>query len=81
MAGPTKQISKHVQHLERAQLAAERWKLQEKSRPNLINDEEVLEKDLYVRYQISHLKNDPIDIWSYIQMNQGDPAFKVGFYL
>jgi hypothetical protein len=38
------QIGKRVQRLERAQLAAERRKLKEKSRPNLINDEEVLEK-------------------------------------
>jgi len=72
------QIGKRVQRLERAQLAAERQKLKGKSRPNLINHEEVLEKDLDVRYQISHSKNDPVDIWSYIRTNQGDPAFKVG---
>jgi len=42
------QIGKHVQCLERAQLAAECRKLKEKSRPNLINNEEVLEKDLDV---------------------------------
>ena len=77
----TMQISKHVQCLEWAQLAPEHQKLKEKSRPNLINDEEVLEKDLDVRYQISHSKNDPVDIWSYIRTNQGDSAFKVGFYL
>jgi len=44
----TMQIGKHVQCLERAQLAAECRKLKEKSRPNLINNEEVLEKDLDV---------------------------------
>ncbi len=75
------QIGKRVQRLERAQLAAKHRKLKEKSRPNLINDEEILEKDLDVRYQISRSKNDPVDIWSYIRTNQGDPAFKVGFYL
>lgn len=75
------QIGKRVQLLERAHLAAKRWKLKKKSRSNLINDEEALEKDLYVRYQILHSKNDPVDIWSYIRTNQVDPAFKLGFYL
>ena len=38
-----------------------------------------MEKDLDIQYQISHSKNDPVDIRSYIRMNQGDPAFKVSF--
>jgi hypothetical protein len=72
------QIGRWVQHLKQAQLAAGWQNLKEKSKPSQINDDESLEKDLDIQYQISHSKNDPIDICSYIQMNQDDPAFKVG---
>jgi hypothetical protein len=74
-----RQIGKRVRRLEKAQLAAGRRQLKEKSKHNQINDDEGLEKDLDIRYQISHSKNDPVDIRSYIRMNQGDPAFKVSF--
>jgi len=75
------QIGKRVRRLEKAQLAAGRQKLKDNSEPNQINDDEGLEKDLDIRYQISHSKNDPVDICSYIRTNQGDPAFKVSFCL
>lgn len=67
--------------MEKAQLAAGREKVKEKSKHNHINDDESLENDLDLRYQISHSKKDPVDICSYIRTNQGDPAFKVSFCL
>lgn len=76
-----KQIGKHVWRLEKAQLAAGCRKLKEKAKHNQINDDEGLKKDLDIRYQILHSKNDPVDICSYIQTNQGNPVFKVSYCL
>ena len=57
------------------------WAPETKSKHNQINDNEGLEKDLEIWYQILHSKNDPIDIRSYTQVNQGNPAFKVSYCL
>ena len=76
----TKQIGKRVRRLERAQLAALRQAMKNRSKTQRNNTEEYMmaaEQNLEVRYQISDFKRDPVDICAYVHANQGDPAFRV----
>jgi len=71
----TKQIGRHMRRLEQAQLAAERHKLKGSSGAQDVN--EFLDQDLETRYQVSHSRNDPVNIYTYIRANRDDPAFNV----
>ena len=69
----TKQIGRHVRRLERAQHAAEQ------NKTNVRDDfnEGMMVPNSDVHHQISKSRNDPLNIYSYVHANQGDPAFTV----
>ena len=71
----TRQIGQHVRRLERAQLAADHHRLKMRSETH-VNIEENADQYLNERYHMSNSRNDPINIYSFVCKNQGDPAFK-----
>jgi hypothetical protein len=64
-----------VRRLERAQLAAERQTLHQRSKIAKVNDD--IYNDLEKRYQLSMSQKDRVNIYSYVYEHEGDPAFKV----
>lgn len=75
----TKQIGRRVRRLEKAQLAVEQCELRGHSREqeDFPEQEDFLDQDLDIRYQVSHSRNDPVDLYSYVKANRDDPAFIV----
>lgn len=71
----TKQIGKHVRRLEQAQVAAEQLKI--KTQTDMTQNDDSIEINLDTRYQLSHSRNDPVDIYAYVRTNRGDPALSV----
>ena len=67
-----KQIRRHVRRLEQAQVAEEQLKMK-----TGIDDSISSEINLDARYQISYSRNDPVDVYTYVHANKGDPAFSV----
>ncbi len=66
----TKQIGQHVRQLERAQCAADQ------NKANVSDDlNGMMVQD--VHHQISKSWNYPLNIYSYVHANEGDPAFMV----
>jgi hypothetical protein len=68
-----------VRRLERAELAAARQRIKKRSKTASIsgNDDIGLGQDLEAHYQISKSRKDPLNIYSYVHANHGDPAFDV----
>ena len=65
----TKQIGRHIRQLEHAQ---------DGKKLNISNMNEVMmEQDSDTHHQISKSRNNPLNIYSYVYANQGDPAFVV----
>jgi len=70
-----KQIGRHVLRLEHAQLAAER----KRSKTQTATVDDNIDLDLDKHYQISKMRKDAVNLYSYIYANPGDPAFDVCF--
>jgi hypothetical protein len=68
----TRQIGRHVRQLERARCLAEQDKLDVGKSLN-----EDMEQDINVHHHIAKSQKDPMNIYSYIYANRGDPAFMV----
>ena len=69
----TAQIGRHVRRLEHAQhAAAEQNKL---DISEFLNESTGLDPD--VHHHISKSQKDPVNIYSYVYANRGDPAFMV----
>jgi len=71
------QIGRHVQRLERAQLAAEQQRQKNKDETPGVSTDDSIDQNLDVRYQILDSRNDPVDIYAYVCANLGDPALSV----
>ena len=73
----TRQIGQRVRRIERAQLAADRHQLktQSASEGQGISIEENTDQDLDKRYHMSSSRKDPLNLYSFVRENQGDPAF------
>jgi len=74
------QIAKRYRRHEQAHLALERKHLREratKSRPFDQDRHSETTRDSKLRYHISASKNQPIDIFTTIRKNRGDPAYDV----
>ena len=57
------------------QLAADHHQLKMRSETH-VNIEENTDQYLNERYHMSNSRNDPINIYSFVRKNQGDPVFK-----
>ena len=68
----TKQIGQHVRRLERAQRAADQNKA---DNSDDLNGPGMMVQDIH--HQISKSRNDPLNIYSYVRANEGDPALMV----
>jgi hypothetical protein len=70
-----------VRRLERAQLAAAHQRIKKQSESETASvsggDDMGLGQDLEAHYQISKSRKDPLNIYSYVHANHGDPAFDV----
>ena len=66
----TKQIGWHVRQLEHAQCAADQ------NKANVSDDLNGMMVQ-NIHHQISKSQNDPLNIYSYVRVNEGDPAFMV----
>jgi len=72
----TKQIGQHVRRLERAELAADHPMTQMNQRCETASVNDNIDQDLEKHYQISKSRRDPVNLYSYVYENEGDPAFK-----
>jgi hypothetical protein len=75
------QIAKHYRRHERARLALERKQLRDHAMKSRMANPSDTTGDSDLRYHISASKNQPIDIFTAIRMNKGDPAYDVRFQL
>jgi len=71
----TKQIGQRVRRIERARLTADRHRLKTQTKGRGVSVKEDTDQDLDKRYHMSSTRNDPVDLYSFVCENQGDPAF------
>ena len=71
----TRQIGQRVRRLERAQLAADRHRLNTQSERRGIGVREHIDHDLEKRYYISNSWNNPVNLYLLVHKHQGDLAF------
>jgi hypothetical protein len=73
-----KQIANRYRRLERARLAFDRKRLHNRTQQKATNNvDDRVEGDSDLRYHISPSKRCPLDIFSTIRENRGDPAYHV----
>lgn len=66
-----------MRRLERAELAADHPTPQINQRRETASVNDNIDQDLEKHYQISKSRRDPVNLYSYVYENEGDPAFKV----
>jgi len=71
----TRQIGQCVRQLEHAQLVADHDWLKTESKMWGVSVREQIDQDLEKCYHLSNSWNNPINLYSFIHKNQGDPAF------